>query len=301
MGTLKVISKTILITVLFISCSTQAKESFVYLAPNGFNDTRHIYGKELLELALTLTQPEYGDFELKPSIPNIDLKQTETLAKKGHFKNFFFKFSYYDELANSLMSIPIPLERGIVGYRISLISSQTPDLLKNAHTPGQFKNKTIVQGLGWLDSNILSSNGFSVFSISNYDKMFEMVSNQRAELFFRGVNEWLTEFNIFKTKYPKLSFDKHIALHYPLPRFFFTSPDNTENAKRVEKGLMLAMENGSFQRLWLKHYASSIKASQLSKRHIIKIENPYIKTLSNEYQQYNVTMKELEEIEQSRY
>ncbi|MCU4676720.1 hypothetical protein N7931_13875 [Catenovulum sp. 2E275] len=293
------------ITIFFIlltwDLTVFAKENFTYLAPNGINDTRHVYAKELLALALKLTESEYGEFELSPSTPNIDLKQSENLAIKGEFKNFFFKLSYNDELANSLLAIPIPLERGIVGYRISFISSKTPDILKYASSIQDFRTKTVVQGIGWLDSNILSTNGLSVFSISSYDKMFDMVANQRVELLFRGVNEWLNEFNIFKSIYPELTYDKHIALHYPLPRFFFTSKDNKLNAERVKKGLLLAMENGSFQRLWLQHYASSVKASRLSQRHIIELENPYIKALPSDYQKYNISMQELKQIEQANY
>lgn len=284
----------------FISNAANAdKEIFTYMAPNGINDTRYLYEKQLLTLALDLTKAKYGDYKLLPSQPNISVKQTELLAKNGHFKNFFFKFSYSDALANKLLAIPFPIDRGIAGYRVSLIAQSNQALLKNVKNIRQLKNKTIVQGVGWLDSNILSANGLSVFTIAKYNKMFEMIANERAELFFRGINEWLNEYKIMQTHQPNISYDKHIALHYALPRFFFTSQNNTKNAKRVQQGLLKAYQTGQLQTLWRSHYAKSIQASQLSTRHLIKLKNPYIKNLGTQHQQYNFTMQELKKIENS--
>lgn len=282
---------------LFSYAATSKKEIFTYMAPHGINDTRYLYEKQLLELALDLTKTQYGDFKLIPSQPNISVKQTESLAKSGHFENFFLKFSYSDALANKLLAVPFPIDRGIVGYRISFIAKRNQALLKNVKNIHQLKNKTIVQGVGWLDSNILSANSLSVFTIAKYNKMFEMVANERVELFFRGANEWLNEYKIMQTQQPNMRYDKHLALHYALPRFFFTSPDNTKNAQRVQQGLLKAYQTGQLQALWQNHYAKSIQASQLSKRHLIKLNNPYIKNLDTDYQQYNLTMQELKQIE----
>lgn len=282
----------------FISSANSAdREIFTYMAPHGINDTRYLYEKQLLALALNLTKAQYGDFKLIPSQPNISVKQTESLAKNGHFENFFLKFSYSDALANKLLAVPFPIDRGIAGYRISLIAQSNQPLLKNVQSTQQLKNKTIVQGVGWLDSNILSANGLSVFTIANYNKMFEMVANERAELFFRGIHEWLNEYKIMQKNQPNLSYDKHIALQYPLPRFFFTSQGNHKNAQRVQQGLLKAYQTGQLQKLWRTHYAKSIQASQLSARQLIKLKNPYIKNLGSDYQKYNFTMQELKQIE----
>lgn len=270
---------------------------FTYMAPNGQDDTRNLYEKDLLNLALTLTENEYGEFSLQASDSGVNLKRTEMLAKKGHFKNFFFKFSYRDELKESLLPIYIPIDRGIVGYRISFVSLTNPDIIKTVSAVNQLKNLTIVQGIGWLDANILSTNGLSVFTISNYEKMFEMISNDRAELFFRGVNEWQAEYDTYKNRAVNLACDQHIALHYPLPRFFFTSKDNIKNAERVQKGLLLAYENGEFVKLWRKYFSKSIKASKLSSRTIIELSNPYLNDLSPEYKKYNATLAEIKAIE----
>ncbi|KMT66667.1 hypothetical protein [Catenovulum maritimum] len=277
------------------------------MAPLTNFDQRNVYERELLKLALKLTATkDTEEFVLASNNnsllshgSNLSLKRIETLAKQGFYKNFFFKFSVRDNLLEDFLAIPFPLERGIVGYRVSFVSKQNQSLLTPLTRIEHISKLTTLQGIGWLDSDILTKNGMPVFTISVYEKMFEMINENRAELFFRGINEWHSEYQTFKYQFPNLSVDQNIALHYKMPRFFFTAKHNVKNAKRVEAGLKMAFENGQLQKLWNQFYAESVKASKLSKRTIIPLDNPYIKNLNKGYEKYNISLQELIEIELS--
>ncbi|AWB66326.1 hypothetical protein C2869_07715 [Saccharobesus litoralis] len=282
----------------------QQPEIFVHMAAMDSKDQRNQYEIELLQLALSLTQDQHPTpFKLQPTHQadqsgqtHVNLKRTEVLAIKGFYgHNFFIKFSARNDLLKQLHAVEFPLERGIVGYRVSFVANNNN--LKPPNDLVQLSRHRTVQGIGWLDTQILKHNGINVFTVSKYDNMFAMIASQRAEYFFRGANEWLHEYRNFKPKYPKLVLEQNIALHYPMPRFYFTAKDNIANAQRVMRGLKLAYESGKFQQLWFNYYGESIKRTRLSQRHIIELDNPFIHEIDPQYQQYNFDIAELRDLE----
>jgi hypothetical protein len=84
-----------------------------------------------------------------------------------------------------------------------------------------------------------------------------------------------------------LAYDESIVIHYPLPRFFFTSPENKGAIQRVQEGIFLAYQDGSLLKLWQKYYQPSIEFSALKRRKVVELHNPLIETLDPAYKQYN--------------
>jgi len=148
---------------------------------------------------------------------------------------------------------------------------------------------SIVQGIGWLDSKILLANGFKVQQVNQYENMFNMLRASRADLFFRAVNEIDIERQNAVHDYGMLQVEPCLALYYPLPRFFVTDKNNAQNAQRVYLGLVRAYEDGSFIRLWNRYFEPSI--NRLQQRRIIRLDNPFIKTLDPQYQRYNINLQ----------
>ena len=279
-----------LLSALF-TLSLSAQTTFTYVAGESANDPRYAYDQALLKLALEKTVEKYGPYTLQPSKLGSNQKRNETDAIENTFPNFFLKLSYSSELAKQLDYIPIPADRGIVGYRVCFTSEEIKRQLQEVQTIEQFKKFDMLQGIGWSDVAILKAAGFTVKTGTNYDGMFKMVAVNRVDLFPRGANEMLGEWNLHKdTK--GLTYDESLALYYPLPRFFFTNRQNKEAAKRVQEGLEIAFEDGSFQALWREHYQDSVDMIKLDQRKIFRITNPSVTDLDPSYEKYNFNPEE---------
>jgi len=261
---------------------------FTYQTKQDIHDKRYNYDYELLELSLEKTKNSYGPFILVPLFANY--KRVEDLALKVGVKNIIFKKSVSMDRLNKFGYIPFPVDLGIVGYRVGFISKQNKNKIQNITSLEVLKKLSILQGEGWLDNKILKHNAFTVITGKKYAYLFKMISNNRADMFMRGANELYSEWQTNKN-ISKLSYDKTLALYYPLPRFFFTSKENTHAINRINEGLIQAYKDGSLQKLWKKHYQKSIDFVNLNKRKIFKIENPFLEGMDKSYEQYIYTPK----------
>lgn len=269
---------------LFIPLQGISQNIFVYHAQDNDKDTRKLYEIEVLKLALDKTIDKYGAYELIPSA-KMNIKRAILTLQQNSIENFILKMSATKEYMNELSYANFPVDRGILGYRVSFISPLMKEKIKDIKTLAELKELRIGQGVGWLDTDILKYNGFNVKVISNYDGFFYMISLNRIDLFSRGVNEILNESKSFS--YIKdLDYDRTFLLYYPLPRFFFTHKSNQKSIERIEKGLLIAFKDGSLDKLFDKYYKPSIDFLNLKDRKLYKLENPFLGNINNDYEKY---------------
>ncbi|MBN2686178.1 MAG: hypothetical protein JXR40_12930 [Pontiellaceae bacterium] len=268
------------------TASALAQTTFTCVAGETENDPRSAYEKALLKLALDKTVEKYGPYTLGQSKLGSNQKRNEQDAIDNVYPNLFVKLSYSERLTEELAYIPIPADRGIVGYRVCFTSEKIKQELSEVETLEQLKEFKMLQGIGWSDVEILKAAGFRVITGTNYKGMFKMVAVNRVDLFPRGANELLGEWELNKNV-AGLTYDESVALYYPLPRFFFTNKKNTEALKRVQEGLEMAFKDGSFQKLWEQYYQDSVDMIALDKRKIFRIKNPDVANLDTAYEKYN--------------
>ncbi len=259
---------------------------FTYLSPESEFDKRYDYDTALLRLALEKTKAKYGPYRLEPS-PSMNFARAKSLISENEFPNFFVQFSYDDRLVlqQSMTFAKFPVDLGIVGYRVCFTNPQSKLRLQAVRSLDDLRKFSIGQGRGWSDIRILRHNDFQVIEVSSYESLFKMTAANRFDLFCRGANELLEEFEAHKD-IANLTYDESISLAYPLPRFFFTHQSNHKAAKRIEEGLLAAYRDGTLQALWRKNYSSSIEFVRLDKRRIFWIENPLLKNLDFDYRQF---------------
>ncbi|MEP5625045.1 MAG: hypothetical protein ABJP82_20935, partial [Hyphomicrobiales bacterium] len=201
--------------------------------PETSADTRYDYDHAVIRLALEKTEQDYGDFIMHVSPTGQNSQRALTAATRGTYENYVVKFSASNKLAEEAGIIPFPVDLGIVGYRVAFVSHKTKEKLASVETIDQLKAFNIVQGIGWLDTSILRNHGFDVRTIEDYDSMFRMVALNRMDLFLRGANELLGEWNTHKT-IPQLTYDDAVSIYYPLPRFLVTAKENTKLIERLQ-------------------------------------------------------------------
>ncbi len=271
-----------LIMVNFVS----AQMIITYRSPESKNDKRYEYDNQLLKLSLDKTKKKYGDYKLVPS-QVMNYSRAMKKLERNSYPNFMAKYSYEERFVEkmNLAYIKFPVDLGIVGYRVFFVSKKIKKKFSIVRTIDDLKKFTVGQGTGWADVEILRSSGFSVQEIPKYESLFYMVAANRFDLFPRGTNELLNEYEAHKG-IKNFTYDTSLCLAYPLPRFFYTHKSNQKAIRRITEGLLMAFEDGSVEKLWHKKYKDSIEFVNLEKRRILWVENPNVKSINFDYKKY---------------
>jgi ABC-type amino acid transport substrate-binding protein len=182
------------------------------------------------------------------------------------------------ELEKALVPVRIPVDKNLGGYMVFLIRKEDAGRFAAVKTVEDLKKFKIGQGLGWLDVDILRANGFNVVTGSNYDGLFDMLANGRFDAFSRAAVEILDEYRERHEKIPDLAIEQTFILYYPLPMYFwFSKNDDGERlAARAREGMMGMIEDGTYDRIFLKYQKWKIDALHLRERKIFRISNPLL-------------------------
>lgn len=253
--------------------SMAAEQLVRYPAGALASDFRYAYPVRVLQLALDKTRKDYGPARAVQGVQTMNTARAIAELEQGAQLDIA-TFPAQRELESRLEPIPICIRKGILGIRLFLIDrrrqaefSATKDLagLKKMH-PGQ--------GQDWLDTQVLSENGFTVVTGASYEGLFGMLLAGRFDFFPRGLHEPFVELNQRQKQMPDLAIEETLALHYPYPDYFWVRKDNKRLAERVRKGLEAAIADGSFEKLFQSEYAEVIRLAHLDKRRIFAIPNP---------------------------
>jgi hypothetical protein len=246
---------------------------------------RVLHEVEVLKLALDKTIAEFGPYELH-GIPPMNRARTLVALSHNAYPNLILQMSYEDELAEQekLAFIPFPLDRGALSYRICFMRDSLNATAKSITRLNQLKDYHFGIGIGWADGKILRHNGLRVVESNSVVSLFRMTKAGRIDFFCRGSSEFF-----YEQQDPNslgLTGDTHLALYYPLPKFFFAHKDSQLALNRVQKGLEIAYKDGSFNKLWRQRHMNTLERAQLKQRNIIKLQNPLITHLAHDYETY---------------
>lgn len=237
-------------------------------------DLRYAYRIDLLKLAMEKTVKPDGQYSLEPVKEKMTQSRGILFLAKGEKVNIGF-FPSNKERESKLFPVKIPILRGLLGYRVLLVRKGNLVDFSQIESLDQLKTK-FSAGFGdqWADFEILRINNIPVFGTSKYESLFYMLSVKRFDYFPRGINEAWNEISDKKEKYPDLTVDPYIALYYPYPVYFFVSKNNLKLADRVQRGLTIALEDGTFKALFLKYHGKIIQQADLNNRKIFILKNP---------------------------
>lgn len=177
-----------------------------------------------------------------------------------------------DEREAQLIPIRIPIDKGLIGWRIALLTPENVNLFKRVKTAKDLEAFTAGQELDWPDVPILQSNGLPVKTSTTYETLFTMLRAGRFDYFPRSLLEVQFEFDGPIGK--NLAIDPHIVLHYPSALYFFVSPREPKMAEDIRSGLEEMIRNGSFEKTFQRYQQATIKGVNLKNRTIIPLRNP---------------------------
>ncbi len=277
------------VSLLLISINAQAALwSITYPRPIDDRDLRTEYPLALLTLALEKTGVKYS---LMPS--DRIMLQGKALRQLRENREVNVVWSMTDsQREKDLLPIRIPLAKGLIGWRVFLIN----ELNEGRFHEGMSKNELLklvpISGEEWPDTKILQANGFNVFTVPSYGNAAEVLETNKADFFPRSVMEVLNEVNVGELP-AEVKLEKNLAIYYPTALYFFVNKGNTTLARLIETGLQMAIEDGSFDALFMSTYEDSLKQLDLQHRTTIVLDNtllPEQTPLQNESLWYKATM-----------
>lgn len=231
--------------------------------------------RALVEMALGKT-PEYGRFTLLRSEELSQGRALKELATGNSRLLDIANVATSEERETYLLSVPIPVDGGLLGFRVCVVLPRNLPLFEGIQTLEELQASAIRigQGTHWPDTSILRANNIPVITHARYEILYGMLRSQRFECFARGVSEVLFDLEIESD--PNLVIEPHLLLAYPMPNYLFVSPNDQQTAHRLELGLDRAIQDGSFGRYLRTYYGQAVQVLGLDTRSVIVLDNPYL-------------------------
>lgn len=244
----------------------------VYPRPESAGDARSLYPNRLLEMALARVDRDYKVLQSP-----LRMQQGRALLSLQD-RNGIDVVAYMTSVEReaNLLPIRIPIDKGLVGWRLLLVNRSQAARFRNISTIDDLKPFRAGQGADWPDYDILRANGLDVFGTSSYEANFNLLLNQRIDYFPRAVHEVWHEYDSHRDQ---LVVEPSIALHYPAATYFFVHKDSIALAADITLGLERMIADGSFEKLYQKFYGDEVRRSQLKDRHVIELRHPALPSL----------------------
>ncbi|MBV8466203.1 MAG: transporter substrate-binding domain-containing protein [Burkholderiales bacterium] len=232
------------------------------------------YRWDLLRLALEHTKATDGPYRLVPSYTAGELTQSRTMVMLEQGDLDVLTFGSNAEREAKLLPVRFDILRGMLGYRVLLIRDGDQARFNGLDEASFRKTMTLGFNSQWADLDILRSNGYQVVTSPGYDSLFAMLAAGRFDAFPRGLNEAETELQQQAKAYPTLREEQTLALYMEYPVYFWVRKGNTALADRIERGLKLALADGSYKRLFQSYHAKEIAQIKREHRRVFRLRNP---------------------------
>jgi hypothetical protein len=233
------------------------------------------YDLALLHEALERTQPDYGAYEVQPLTEHVSSARAIQLAIEGRLVNLYPAGVGQPAPEQEMISVPFPIDKGLLAYRVSLIDRHSQGRLSHVHSIEELRQLRVGQGNRWADVRIYEHNKIPV-ETADYDSLFPMLLHGRFDLFPRGLFEISLELPAHGQRYPDLAVEQHLLLHYPFCKVYYVSRSAPRLAARLTVGLERMVQDGSFDAVFAKHYGKVLADLDLPRRAVIELENPFL-------------------------
>jgi hypothetical protein len=237
--------------------------------PDVSRDIKNRYGRELLRLALAKSGATYR-------IKTTDDKSPPEARLFQDMANNLSEIDvYWAQTSNEreAMTIPIriPIDKGLIGWRIAFVKSSNLLLLSKVKTLDDLAKFRAGQGALWPDVEIMQAAGLPVVT-GQYRSLLGMLVQDRFDYFPRSIIEIRAEQRLNSEL--DVEVDSYIALHYPTAMYFFVQPGRKQLAEDIRVGLERCIADGSFDDLFSEYFAFPIKRAQMNRRRVFHLSNP---------------------------
>ncbi len=259
-----------LIASLVSSSAASAVESIRYPVGPAASLGKTDYSIEMLKLAV---RKSGANVVLQPV--RLDLNKVRLLMELQQGRQIdVFWGGATKEREDAMQPVRICLMKGLMGWRIPLVSKKNSELFAQVKNLEDLRKLSAGQGYHWTDTQILQNAGIQVERSYEYDNLLKMLMAGRFDYFPRSVMEIWGEVEA----HPEvdMAIDPYVILHYPAAFYFYVHKENAKLAEILQRGLEVAVKDGSFNKLFYEYHRHEIINSHIENRRIIEIKNPYL-------------------------
>lgn len=233
-------------------------------------DSHNDYTVEVLRLTI---QKSGAKLTLQP-VRN-DLNKIRTLAELTDGNTIDVVWGgATKEREESMLPIRICFMKGLNGWRIPLVTKKNSHMFAKVNTLSDLQKFIAGQGYHWSDTKILLASGIKVERSYEFESLFRMLGAGRFDYFPRSMMEIWNEFDVHQEM--DIAIDKHIVIHYPAAFYFYVKKGNKELAAVLQRGLEVAIQDGSFDKLFYAFHKKEILNAGLETRRVIELKNPFL-------------------------
>lgn len=251
----------IVVSALVLALPASAKEIIVAA------DNKHRYHVELLIHVLN-----YSDIQYNIDVNGQRLPKNRAFQELASGKLHVVAGSLKHERTNRFKSVPFPLLKGLLGWRINLVNADNQDVLKGVQSIVELQRLAAGSRDVWSDTEILEANNLRVLKSDTTHALYKMLEKNRYDYFPRSALRVEEDFQ--KNKQLNIAIDKHILMRYPHAYVYYVDNNMPQLAKDIEVGLIRAMKDGSLEHIFSKYYGEQVNKLIRQSRTFIELKNP---------------------------
>ena len=176
-----------------------------------------------------------------------------------------------------LLPIRIPIFKGLIGWRLFLIRQDMAERFTYIQQFEHLVKLSPLQGRDWPDTKILQSNGFDVITERNQTSLMKMLGRAQGDFFPRSIIEVWEELERSKVANEiQIQIQPSLGIRYPAAIYFFVNKKSVPLANLIETGLEKAIENGTYEALFVESYKTYIEKAQIENRTFYPLENAFL-------------------------
>lgn len=232
------------------------------------------YRDQVINRLLKITEKEFGPYRLTFSDVATTSERSFFQVKTGHKTNVFVAIPRYN-WEDETLAVYIPFRRGILNYRLLAVNNNSIDNFKHVRSEADLKKLKAGVVKRWATTKILKEKGYHLHEADNLEGLYHMLSTNRIDYIPRGVGEIYTELfeNIENVSLSNVTVLPDLALYMPVPYYIFVSQSAPNLHKRFSSGMQELVKTRELKHIFDEYYGDDVAKANLSKRHIIKVEN----------------------------
>lgn len=258
----------LLLLSLSIVPTARCEERIFYPRPEHLQDSRNDYIVELLRRALERSS---GDYRLLPSTEVIPQQRAISNLQRDQGLDVFWTMTSAERERN-LQPVRVPIQKGMVGWRIPLIVKRNRGMFNSVYSREQLQALSAGQGHDWPDLRILRENGYTTIGSPSYLGLFKLLAAGRVDYFPRSILEIWNEAKFHADK--GIVVDSKFMLIYPAAMYYFVSRENTALYEAIREGLEAMIVDGEMDRLLFRYYGGDLEKAKVDSRTVFYLENP---------------------------
>lgn len=264
----------------FPCVSQNLADNMMYYKMWGSYDGRHEYQVKVFKLAMELTASEYPPYVLTQYNQSMGSLRGRREVAKADRVNFYVAppRSPGDELYEEVVAIPIPIMKGMLGYRKFIIDKENLSRFSGIRSESDLKKLKAGQARGWPDVDVYKTNGYPIEDSGLFPDLFAMLDHGRFDYLPMGIMEADNVLASWGKGNENLITIDSIYIYYPLPAVFQISAKEKKLIERLSLGLQRASNNGSMDELFYSYFEKYLLVLANEDYQLVVLSNPRLES-----------------------